>query len=128
MINEPHNDLVDQKLLNLHKNFRIANHKANDISNKMNDLLPDEDCIKDSLILENEYVSLPNYVSPILMTDYELNVIIRKFNFNPLKNLSTILAEFQWNSTGVMENYWKITGTNGTSGVPLKFHWNSSSS
>ena len=36
----------------------------------------------------------------------------------PLKNLSTIPAEFQWNSTGVMENDWKMTGTNGTSGIP----------
>ena len=45
-----------------------------------------------------------------------------------LKNLSTIPAEFQWNSTGVMENYWKMTGTNGTSGILLKFRWNSSSS
>ena len=35
---------------------------------------------------------------------------------------------FQWNSTGVMENDWKMTGTNGTSGIPLKFRWNSSSS
>ena len=46
----------------------------------------------------------------------------------PLKNLSTVPAEFQWNSTGVMENYWKMTGTNGTSGIPLNFRWNSSSS
>ena len=46
----------------------------------------------------------------------------------PLKNLSTVPAEFQWNSTGVMENDWKMTGTNGTSGIPLKFRWNSSSS
>ena len=54
---------------------------------------------------------------------------LQDLNFhNPLKNLSTILAEFQWNSTGVMENYCKITGTNGTSGIPLKFRWNSSSS
>ena len=44
----------------------------------------------------------------------------------PVKNLSTIPAEFQWNSTGVMENYWKMTGTNGTSGISLKFRWNSS--
>ena len=42
----------------------------------------------------------------------------------PVKNLSTIPAEFQWNSTGVMENYWKMTGTNGTSGISLKFRWN----
>ena len=47
---------------------------------------------------------------------------------DPLKNISTIPAVFQWNSTGVMENYWKMTGTNGTSGIPLKFRWNSSSS
>ena len=46
----------------------------------------------------------------------------------PLKSLSTVPAEFQWNSTGVMENYWKMTGTNGTSGIPLKFRWISSSS
>ena len=46
----------------------------------------------------------------------------------PLKNLSTIPAEFQWNSTGVMENDWKKTGKNGTSGIPLKFRWNSTSS
>ena len=45
-----------------------------------------------------------------------------------LKNLSTVPAEFQWNSTGVMENYWKMTGANGTSGIPLNFRWNSSSS
>ena len=45
----------------------------------------------------------------------------------PLKNLFTIPAEFQWNSTEVMENDWKMTGTNGTSGIPpLKFHCNSS--
>ena len=47
---------------------------------------------------------------------------------NPLKNLSTIPVEFHWNSTGVMENDWKMTGTNGTSEIPLKFRWNSSSS
>ena len=46
----------------------------------------------------------------------------------PRKNLSTIPAEFQWNSTRVVENDWKMTGTNGTSGIPLKFRWNSSSS
>ena len=46
----------------------------------------------------------------------------------PLKNLSTIPAEFQWNSSGVMENYWKMTGTNGTSRILLKFRWNSTSS
>ena len=85
MISEPHSDLVDRALLNLDKNFRIGNHNANTISNKMNDILPDENSTEDSLILENEYVSLPNYVSPILMTDYELNAIIRKFNFK-LKN------------------------------------------
>ena len=45
----------------------------------------------------------------------------------PLKNLSTIPAEFQCNSTGVMEKHWKMTGTNGRSGIPLKFRWNSSS-
>ena len=85
MISEPHSDLVDHALLNLHKSFRIGNQKANNISNKMNEILPDEDSTEDSLILENENVSLPNYVSPILMTDYELNAIIRKFNFK-LKN------------------------------------------
>ena len=46
----------------------------------------------------------------------------------PLKNLSTIPGKFQWNSTGVMENYWKMTGTNGSSRIPLKFRWNSGSS
>ena len=45
---------------------------------------------------------------------------------DPLKNLSTTPAEFQWNSTGVMEKHWKMTGTNGTSRIPLKFPWNSS--
>ena len=40
---------------------------------------------------------------------------------SPLKNISTIPAEFQWNSTGIMENDWKMTGTNGTYGIPLKF-------
>ena len=46
----------------------------------------------------------------------------------PLKKLPTIPEEFQWNSIGVIENHWKMTGTNGTSGIPLKFPWNSSSS
>ena len=62
----------------------------------------------------------------------QLNIIKTDQAFSgyatPLKNLSTIPAEFQWNSTGVMENYWKMTGTNGTSEIPLKFRWNSSSS
>ena len=49
-------------------------------------------------------------------------------SFCPLKNLTTITVEFHWNSAVVMGNYWKMTGTNGTSGIPLKFHWNSSSS
>ena len=50
------------------------------------------------------------------------------FKLYSLKNLSTVPAEFQWNSSGVIKNYWKMTGTNGTSGIPLKFRWNSSSS
>ena len=45
---------------------------------------------------------------------------ISKIN-NPLKNLSTNPMEFQWNSIGVMENYWKMTGTNRTSGILLEF-------
>ena len=49
-------------------------------------------------------------------------------NEDPLKNFSTIPTEFQWDSTGDMENCWKMTKTNGTSGIPPKFHWNSSSS
>ena len=56
------------------------------------------------------------------------NISNRKTMLFPLKNLSTIPTEFQWNSTGVVENYWKMTGTNGNSGIPLKFRWNSSSS
>ena len=44
---------------------------------------------------------------------------------DPLKNLSTVPVEFQWNSTGVMENYWKMTGTNGTSGIPAVHNINS---
>ena len=46
-------------------------------------------------------------------------------NVIPLKNPSTVPAEFQWNSTGVMENYWKMTGTNGTSGIPAVHNINS---
>ena len=56
------------------------------------------------------------------------NISNRKIMLVPLKNLSTIPAEFQWNSTGVVENDWKMTGTNGNFGIPLKFRWNSSSS
>ena len=87
------------------------------------------------------FIYLPHYktkeqpFSRILMRFSILMVLTKKkakdFNpsdLDPLKNLSTIPAEFQWNSTGVMENYWKMTGTNGTSGIPLKFRWNSSSS
>ena len=87
------------------------------------------------------FIYLPHYktkeqpFSRILMRFSILMVSTKKkakdFNpsdLDPLKNLSTIPAEFQWNSTGVMENYWKMTGTNGTSGIPLKFRWNSSSS
>ena len=40
---------------------------------------------------------------------------------HPLISLFTIPVEFQWNSTGVMENYWKMTGTNGTSEILLEF-------
>ena len=51
-----------------------------------------------------------------------------KYLLCPTKKSFTIPVEFQWNSTGVMVNYWKMTGTNGTSRIPLKFHWNFSSS
>ena len=77
------------------------------------------------------FIYLPHYktkeqpFSRILMRFSILMVSTKKkakdFNpsdLDPLKNLSTIPAEFQWNSTGVMENYWKMTGTNGTSGIP----------
>ena len=62
------------------------------------------------------YIILPSFISIVFVVT------------NPLKNLSTISTKFQWNSTGVLKNYWKMTGTNGTSRIPLKFRWNSSSS
>ena len=76
---EPFSELIDQALLNLLDNFRDNDNEADSsVSYNINYILPKEDTAEAAVILEP--VSLPNYVSPTLMSDIELNELIRKLN------------------------------------------------
>ena len=67
--------------MNLRDNLRDNdNEPDSNVSDNINDIVPNEDTAEVVVILEDEPVSLPNYVSPTLMADIELNALIRKLN------------------------------------------------
>ena len=65
---EPFSELVDLALLNLRNNLRHNDNEASsNVSDNINEILPDEDVAEGAVILEDESVSFPNYASPTLI-------------------------------------------------------------
>ena len=74
---ETFSELVDQALLNLRNNLRDNDNEADsNVSDKITDILPEEDAAEGTMIFKDEHVLGPNYVSLTLMPNIELNELI----------------------------------------------------